>query len=219
MPKHLLRDLDRLRKELLSLGSMVEDATRKAILTVTDARSEFALEVIEGDSDVDAQEVLVEDECLKVLALHQPVAQDLRFVMVVLKVNNDLERAGDLARNIAARGRDLAGLSTGPVPTEILKMAEIVQRMLHDSLNSVVLSDTEIARHVLGEDDQVDLLHKKIFEVVKRAIRSSQERLDELIHLLSVSRYLERIADLATNIAEEVVFMVDGEIIRHRNHW
>lgn len=219
MAIHLLRDLDKLKKEILLLGAMVEEATHKAILTVVDHRAELAEEVIRGDREVDDREVQVEDECLKVLALHQPVANDLRFVLAVLKVNNDLERMGDLARNIAERGRDLAGLPEKvAVPAEIRTMAERVRRMLRDSLNAVVESDTELARRVLADDEEVDQLHKRIFAVVKDRIRENPDQVDGLIQILSTSRYLERIADLATNVAEDVVFMVQGEVIRHQGH-
>ena len=218
MVVHLLRDLERLKKEILMLGAMVEEATQKALLTVTEGRTDLCDEVIAGDREVDEREIQLEDECLKVLALHQPVAQDLRFVLVVLKINNDLERVADLARNIAERGRDLKLLPRVAVPAEIHAMAERAQRMLRDSLKAAVASDTELARQVLGDDDEVDRLHERIFEVVKDAIRSDTKLIDPLIQLLSVSRYVERIADLATNIAEEVVFMVEGEIIRHQQH-
>ena len=216
MVVHMLRDLDGLKKDILMLGAMVEEATRKALLTVTEGRTDLCDDVIAGDRDVDEREIQIEDECLKVLALHQPVAQDLRFVLVVLKVNNDLERVGDLARNIAERGRDLAATPKIVVPEEIHTMAERAQRMLQQSLSAVVESDTELARRVLGEDDEVDRLHERIFRVIKDAIREDLQRIDPLIQLLSVSRYLERIADLATNIAEEVVFMVEGDVIRHQ---
>jgi phosphate transport system protein len=218
MAIHLLRDLENLKKEILLLGAMVEEATHKAILTVVDRRAELAEEVILGDRDVDDREVQLEEECLKVLALHQPVANDLRFVLAVIKVNNDLERMGDLAKNIAERGRDLAREKPTVVPQEIRTMAERVRRMLRDSLNAVVQSDMSLARSVLEHDEEVDELHKRIFSVVKDRIRERPEDVESLIQLLSVSRYLERSADLATNIAEDVVFMVDGEVIRHQGH-
>lgn len=218
MAIHLLRDLEKLKKEILLLGAMVEEATHKAILTVVDHRAELAEEVILGDRDVDEREVQVEDECLKVLALHQPVANDLRFVLAVLKVNNDLERVGDLAKNIAERGRDLGGRAEIAVPREIRVMAERVRRMLRDSLNAVVETDTELARRVLEDDEEVDQLHKRIYTVIKERIRDDVDHVDALIQMLSVSRYLERIADLATNVAEDVVFMKNGQVIRHQGH-
>lgn len=214
MPQHLSRDLEYLKKELLLLGAMVEEAANKAILTLTERRADLADEVILGDKEVDAREVALEEDCLKVLALHHPVANDLRFVMAIIKVNNDLERVGDLARSIAERGKALpAGLT---MPPEIHSMADTVREMLRDGLNAVIQGDTGLARKVLKLDDEVDSAHKAIYSVVKDRIREDVQQIDGLIQILSVSRYLERMADYATNIAEDVVFMVDGEVIRHQ---
>ena len=215
MAKHLFRDLELLKKELLNLGSMVEDATAKAILALVDRRTELAEEVKQADTEIDAREVRLEEDCLKVLAVHQPVAADLRFTIAVLKVNNDLERVGDLAGNIASRAAALARLPAIPVPEEITQMAEMVQKMLRDSLNAVVAPDTDLARQVLTEDGDVDDLHKEIFVLLEGRMKETPETLESQVHLLSVSRYLERIADLATNIAEDVVFMVEGDVVRH----
>ncbi|RMH22454.1 MAG: phosphate transport system regulatory protein PhoU [Acidobacteria bacterium] len=217
MPTHLLRDLERLKKEILTVGSLVEEATNKAILALVDRRTELAEEVREGDRLVDEREVQVEEECMKILALHQPVAADLRFVVAMLKVNNDLERVGDLADNIAARALSLAAGEPLSVPPEIVDMSAKVQAMLRDSLNAVVGRDIDLARKVLHDDEAVDELHAHIFVILEERMRAHPERISQEIQLLSVSRYLERIADLATNIAEDVVFMVDGEVVRHRS--
>jgi len=217
MPTHLLRDLERLKKEILTVGSLVEEATNKAILALVDRRTELAEEVREGDRLVDEREVQVEEECMKILALHQPVAADLRFVVAMLKVNNDLERVGDLADNIAARALSLAAGEPLSVPPEIVDMSAKVQAMLRDSLNAVVGRDIDLARKVLHDDEAVDELHAHIFVILEERMRAHPERIPQEIQLLSVSRYLERIADLATNIAEDVVFMVDGEVVRHRS--
>lgn len=218
MAIHMLRDLERLRRDILLLGGLVEDATQKAVLTVLERRDDLALGVIEGDHEVDDREVRLEEECLKVLALHQPVANDLRFILAVLKVNNDLERMGDLAGNIAKRGRDLAAVEPVALPAELREMADIVLQMQRGGLNAVVQADTKLARRVLVEDEKVDAFHKQIYTDIAERIRREPERVDVLIQLLSVSRYLERIADLATNIAEDVVFLVEGEVIRHQGH-
>jgi len=213
---HLLRDLENLKRELLTVGSLVEDATNKAILALVDRRPELAEEVRVGDRVVDKQEVHVEDVCLKILALHQPVATDLRFVVAVLKVNNDLERVGDLAGNIASRARDLASGEPVPVPAEINEMSTRVRAMLCDCLNALVGADLDLARKVLSDDEAVDTLHLAIFGLIEARMRAEPERIGAWIQLLSVSRYLERIADLATNIAEDVIFMVQGELVRHQ---
>ena len=217
MSKHLRRDLDNLRKEILTVGSMVEEATEKALYALVERRADVADEVERGDTEVDRKEVMVEEECLKVLALHQPVAADLRFVIAVMKVNNDLERVGDLATNIAARAASLAAQDPVPVPDDILEMASRVRIMLRESLNALVELDTDLARKVLDEDEEVDERHRRIYSILQDSMRDDPHRIEGHIQLLSVSRYLERMADQATNIAEDVVFMVEGEVIRHRH--
>ena len=216
MAIHFLRDLEGLKRELLLVGALVEEATRNAILTVVDGRRELAADVIRGDLEIDRREVHLEEECLKVLALHQPVANDLRFVLAVLKVNSDLERVGDLAENIAERGLDLAEFTPVRVPIEIRTMAARVLTMLHESLSSVVEADTTLARDVLAADQEVDDLHRRTFSILLQRIQKNPDHAEIQIQLLSVSRNLERIADMATNIAEDVVFMVEGDVIRHQ---
>ncbi len=216
MAIHLLRDLESLKKELLTVGSLVEEATNKAILALVDRRPDLADEVRHGDRIVDEQELRVEDECLKILALHQPVAADLRYVVAMLKVNNDLERVGDLAGNIAARAKELTKGEPVSVPSEITRMSDVTQRMLRDCLNAVVGSDIELARRVHREDEEVDALYKQVFGLLETRMRENPDTIPAQIQLLSVSRYLERIADLATNIAEDVIFMVEGELVRHQ---
>ena len=216
MAIHLFRDLENLKKELLLVGALAEEATKKAILTIVDRRRDLSDEVIKGDVEIDQREVRLEEECLKVLALHQPVAYDLRFVMSVLKVNNDLERVGDLAKHLAERGASLAVNEKITIPPEIRELADKVQVMLRDCLSSVVEADTGLAHKILEADEEVDELHANIFKVIVKRIQDHPEQADAEIQMLSVSRYLERIADLATNIAEDVVFMVEGEVIRHQ---
>ncbi|MEM7584333.1 MAG: phosphate signaling complex protein PhoU [Acidobacteriota bacterium] len=219
MAKHLLRDLEKLKKELLLLGAMVEDAAHKAVLSLVDRRGELAKEVIEGDRDIDDKEVQVDEDCLKLLALHQPVAADLRFVVAAMKVNNDLERVGDLAGNLAGRALFLAEREPIKVPAEIEKMAATVRAMLRDSLTAFVQGDTDMARQVVEQDEEVDTQHKELYGLFADRFRDQPDKVEFYIQLLSVSRYLERMADLATNIAEDVVFMVDGDVVRHRTSW
>ncbi len=219
MAKHLLRDLEKLKKELLLVGSMVEDATHKAVLSLVDRRGDLAKEVIDGDTEVDDKEVQVEEDCLKLLALHQPVAADLRFVVAALKANNDLERVGDLAGNLAGRALYLAENEPVEIPSEIENMAVVVRAMLRDSLTAFVHGDTDLARQVVVDDEIVDQQHKELYGFFGGRFRDQPDKIDLYIQLLSVSRYLERMADLATNIAEDVVFMVDGEVVRHQTSW
>lgn len=216
MAIHLHRDLDKLKKDILLLGTMVEEATHRAVLALMDRRADLAKEVQQGDKEVDAREIRIEEDCLKILALHQPVANDLRFVIAVMKVNNDLERVGDLAGNLAGRAIYLAGRPPIDIPDGIRELSEAVPRMLRESLDALIQQDTDLARRILIEDERVDQLHKDLYTLFEDRMEETPDRISELIQLLSVSRYLERIADLATNIAEDVVFLRDGEVVRHR---
>lgn len=216
MTKHLVRDLVNLKKLLLEVGAMVEEATNKAITALTQRRADVAAEVIESDDEIDSKEVLIEEECLKILALHQPVASDLRFVIAALKVNNDLERMGDQAVNIAERAAALAELPPIEIPLNVDRMADVVKTMVRSSLDAHVNLDTELALSVGRMDDEVDDLNREVFAIMQEAMSRDQSLIARAVHYLSASRDLERIADLATNVAEDVVFMVEGEVIRHR---
>ena len=215
MGKHLQRDLDDLKKDLLASGSMVEEAVNHAIDALLNRRINLAEMVIEGDNAIDQKENQIEEECLKLLALHQPVAADLRFIISALKVNNDLERIGDLAVNIAERAIYLSSNEPLQASLNFPRMAEAVLTMLRKSLDALIGMDTELARYVLTLDDEVDDLNREMYTTLQDLMRQSPESIDRAVHTLSVSRYLERIADLSTNIAEDVVFMVEGELIRH----
>lgn len=209
------QELNALKVKLLALGGEVEERVKQAVQALLTGDLELATRVKTGDYQVDNLEIELEEECLKVLALHQPVATDLRFIVSVLKINNDLERVADFAVNIAERAIDLSKVETIDCPYDIAGMAELVERMLKMSLDSLVEKDAELARKTIQFDDNVDDMHRGNFASVKEAIRSDAAHLDGLIYFLSISRYLERMGDLATNIAEDVVYQVDGEIIRH----
>ena len=208
-------EIERLKKNILSLSAVVEDAVRKAVLATERRDPIMAQSVIAGDKQIDVLEVELEEECLKILALHQPVAMDLRFIIAILKINNDLERTGDLAVNIAERAVYLADhKDVGPPPT-LSELAEKAQEMLHKSLDALVNLDTTLATQVLKTDDEVDALHRGMYGRVQELAESDPAQVAGLFQWLSVSRYLERIADQATNIAEDVIYMMEGEIIRH----
>ncbi|RME74118.1 MAG: phosphate transport system regulatory protein PhoU [Planctomycetota bacterium] len=215
MSKHLQRDLERLNERILTLGAKVEEAANKAITALLARRRDLADEVCAGDEAIDEGEVEIELECLKILALHQPVAQDLRYIVSVLKVNNDLERIGDLAVNLAERALLLLEYEPIRVPVDLPRMADDVRTMIHTALESLVQRDARQAREVLAMDDRVDETHTHMFEAVEQLIREDVDRIRPAIATLSASRYLERMADLATNVAEDVVFLVEGEVIRH----
>ncbi len=209
------QELDVLKKQLLALSAEVEGRVKQAVQALLTGDRKLAERVKGGDAQIDNLEIELEEECLKVLALHQPVATDLRFIVSILKINNDLERVADFAVNIAERAIDLSGAIKIECPYDIAGMAEIVERMLKMALDSLVEKNTDLARKTIELDDEVDDMHKGNFAKVKEAIRSDLTYLDGLVYYLSISRYLERMGDLATNIAEDVVYQVDGEIIRH----
>lgn len=215
MSIHLARDMEKLKKDLLTMGAMVEEAIYEAVTALRDRRPEVARDVIEGDDRIDRWEVEVEEECLKILALHQPVAKDLRFIASVMKINSDLERMGDLAVNIAERAAFLASLPPIPVPHQLGPMAEAAMRMARESLDAFVNCDSETARRICKADDEVDGYNREVIHELQELMERHPETIPRATHLFSVSRQLERIADHATNIAEDVVYMVEGEIIRH----
>jgi len=215
MTKHLLSDLEALKRRVLAMGALVEEATNKAISSLVHRRPELAEEVLLGDDAIDRMELEVEDACLKVLALHQPVAGDLRFIIAVMKVNNDLERMGDLAQNIAERSQYLSAHAPLDVELEFEQMMDAVRTMVSASLDSLVQRDTKIARRVIASDDNVDTINRQMFEDLQDLMRRDPDSIDRAVQTLSVARHLERIADLATNIAEDIVFMVEGDVIRH----
>lgn len=218
MSKHLQNDLDRLKRDILEVGSVVEEATNRAAVALVDRRIELVQEVYNVDDDIDQREVAIEENCLKILALHQPVAADLRFVITVLKVNNDLERMGDLAVNIAQRAEFLAQKPPIGVPFDFHKMVTTVRDMVHDALQALVLQDVDLAGRVLAADDVVDDVHREMYSTLQEVMKADADTVERATHTLSASRHLERIADLATNIAEDVIFMVEGEVVRHRHH-
>jgi phosphate transport system protein len=208
--------LGHLKKELLISGSLVEEAVNNSIEALVNRRLKLAEEVIDGDYQINQKENEIEEECLKVLALHQPVATDLRFIISVLKVNNDLERIGDLAVNIAERALYLSTHEPLEAVLNFPRMADGARAMVRKSLDALIGMDTELARNVLTMDDEIDDLNREMYGTLQNVMRQDPESVDRAVHTLSVSRYLERIADLSTNIAEDVVFMVDGELIRHQ---
>ncbi|MFO7983667.1 MAG: phosphate signaling complex protein PhoU [Desulfuromonadales bacterium] len=212
-------ELDKLKKQLLTLTAEVEEAAEQALKSLETLDVPLARKVIEGDDRIDQMEVELEEECLKVLALHQPVAVDLRFIIAVLKLNNDLERIGDLAANIAERALALADTRRIAPPYDVGKMGGTARKMLKGSLDCLVQMDTHLAQDVLDLDDEVDAMHSGNFQLIKDRIRTNIDELESLTQYLTVSRHLERIADLATNIAEEVYYMIEGEIVRHTSNW
>lgn len=215
MAKHLQRELEKLKKKILSVGSMVEERVQRAIRAIELQDAELAGEIIRSDFEIDEAEVEVEEECLKLLALYQPVAVDLRFITATMKINNDLERVGDEAVNIAERVMVLSEKKRVRVPFSYHDMAKKTDFMMRKSLDSFVNLDLDLAFQVIIMDDAVDEMNHRIYDMVKDAIRQHPDSVGYLLNLLLIARHLERIADHTTNIAEEVIYLIEGEIVRH----
>jgi phosphate transport system protein len=216
MSKHLERDLTNLQRDLMTLAASVEEAIHKAIKSLQTRQPALARQVIEGDRQIDEDENHVEEECLKMLALHQPVAIDLRRITAALKINAELERMGDLAEDIAERALHLAELPPIPLPVRLQRMTDLTTSMVRQSLDAFNNLDVVLARMVCRLDDEVDRYNNEIIEELIRVMRSSPDMVEAGLSLFSATRHLERIADHATNIAEDVVYLAEGEIIRHR---
>lgn len=217
MAIHLQREMDKLETQLLDICAAVEQSVALAVRAIEEQDERLATQVVEGDVLIDRTEVEIEEECLKIMALHQPVAVDLRVLVAVLKINNDLERIGDLAVNIAERALFLASHDAPTDRFEFQLMADKVKRMLRQGLDAFVNMDVALAYRVCADDDEVDAANRKNYQLVEElAAAGKGGKVGPLMHLLSVSRNLERIADHATNIAEDVIYMIDGEIVRHR---
>ncbi|MGQ9662712.1 MAG: phosphate signaling complex protein PhoU [Kiritimatiellia bacterium] len=215
MRVHFQRDVDRLKRRLLALSSEVESDVRKAVRAVEDRNEKLAREVIDGEVRTNTVEVDIEDDCLKILALHQPVASDLRYIIAVLKIDHDLERIGDLAVHIAERALFLCGLPSISIPFRLGEMADKVQAMLKTVLDAFVNLDSAAARSVCMADSEIDAMNRAVFEEVKKAVTQNPSLFEPLLQIMHIARHLERIADHATNIAEDLIFLVEGRIVRH----
>ncbi len=216
MSAHLSRAVDVLKSKLLNLCGKVEESLSLAVKSVKTRDVDLARKVIDDDSDIDNIEVEVEEECLKILALHQPVAIDLRFIITALKINNDLERIGDLAVNIAERSEGIAKAEQCPIDYDLVTMARKTRSMLSKSLDALVNMDVELACEVCQDDNEIDDINRQMYILTRDAIVKYPKSAELLIWKLSISKNLERVADHATNIAEDVIYMVKGQIVRHK---
>ena len=215
MTKHFENELEQLKKSLLELGAMAEDRLNKAVIAIRDLDRTLAQEIIDTDYQIDELEVEIEEECLKVIALYQPVAIDLRFLGVTIKINNDLERIGDEAVNMAHRVLSLADRDERKEYYDYFPMGKKVKAMLRKSLNAFVEKDSLAAKEVVVADEEIDMLRDDIYDQLKKLGDANTVSTAYLLNFFLISRHLERVADHATNIAEEVIYMVEGEIIRH----
>ncbi len=217
MTKHFQNEIDGLKKKILHLTALVEQNLESAVRAVDERDIKLAVKVIATDDAIDQAEVEIEEECLKILALYQPVATDLRFIIAVLKINSDIERIGDLAVNIAQRAKTVAESKNRNVPFDLSGMSRLTLSMVKKSTDSLVKLDSQLARLVGAMDDQVDEMHRGAYRAVEKEITKDPQAVEYYINLLGVSRYLERIADHSTNIAEDVVYLVEGQIVRHQS--
>ncbi len=209
--------MGQVKTAILELGALVEDRLHKAVVAVINRDAELARSVIDNDTEIDTKEVDIEEELLKIMALNQPVAVDLRFLVATLKINNDLERIGDLAVNIAERALVLNRKVHDTSPVDLAPMSTAVETMLRDSIDSLVHLDTRKAAAVCKADDRIDRMKHDMDDIIKAQLTSETDKqmIDALVALLRVTRDLERIADHATNIAEDLIYMSEGQIIRH----
>lgn len=215
MSSQFFQELDRVRKELLTMGALVENATRQAISGVVQRRLDLVDTVINGDRKIDAYENDIDHECHRILALYQPVAQDLRLIITVLKVNKELERMGDHAKSIARCVANIAEHDSLPAEGRLAQMSDRVLTMVKDALDATVRNDAELAQQVREADDAVDDDCDHIFAEMQQAMQSGGSIIAAGVALITVARNLERIGDLATNIAKDVIFLVKGTTVRH----
>jgi phosphate transport system protein len=215
MQRHFHEELETLKQTLLAMGGLVEDQIRRVMRALVERDSDLAQDVIERDREVNTYDVEVDEKCVELLALHQPTAGDLRFITTAMKIVTDLERIGDQAVNIAQRVLELNREPQLKPYIDLPRMADQAQRMVKESLDAFVARNTELARQVCGEDDSVDALKEQIFRELLTFMMEDAKTIPRAIRLILISRFLERVADHATNIAEMVIYMVESKMVRH----
>jgi phosphate transport system protein len=215
MQRHFHEELEALKQTLLAMGGLVEDQIRRVMVALLERDSDVAQEVIDRDRQVNAYDVEVDEKCVELLALHQPTAGDLRFITTAMKIVTDLERIGDQAVNIAQRALELSREPQLKPYIDLPRMADRAQRMVKESLDAFVARDTELARQVCAADADVDALKEQIFRELLTFMMEDARTIPRAIRLILISRFLERVADHATNIAEMVIYMVDSKMVRH----
>lgn len=216
MSKHLQKDVQLLHRSLMAVFGIVEQMIDQAVRALCEQQVELAHEVIVTDKIVDETEVRIEEDCLKILALHQPVAADLRRITTVLKINSDLERIADLACNIAERAQCMHEHPYFPIPNQLPEMVRQATRMVRMALDSFVDGDADLARQVILCDQAVDDNNLEVIDELRELMKQDSALVTPALHCFSASRHVERIADHAENIAEDVIYLVDGDIVRHR---
>jgi len=211
----LQKEIEKLKRQILALSAKVENDVCLAVRAADNQDAAIARNVVNREEETNAMEVNVEEECLKILALHQPVASDLRYIVAVLKINQDLERIGDLAVHIAERALFLCSQPRITIPFRLEQMANKTQQSLKKVLDAFVNFDESAAREVCAADSEIDNMNQEIFQQVKEAIMKNPNLFESLLQIMHISRHLERIADHATNIAEDLIYLIEGRIVRH----
>jgi len=215
MERHFDEELNRLKEKLLRMASLVEEAISRAMKALVDRNPDLAAEVIKHDEEVNMLEIEIDELCLKLLALMQPIAVDLRFITSAMKIGNDLERMGDQAVNIAERTLELLKQPQLKPLIDIPRMSTLAQKMVKDSLDAFVNKDAHLARDVCARDDQVDNINDQVFRELLTYMMEDASTITRAVDLILIGRHLERIADHATNIGEDVVYIVEGKTIKH----
>lgn len=215
MEIQLQREIEKIKRQLLALSAKVENDVCLAVRAADNLNTSLAQEVVNHEELTNDMEVNVEEECLKILALYQPVASDLRYIIAVLKINQDLERIGDLAVHIAERALFLCSLPRTAIPFRLEQMADKSQKLLKKVLDAFVNLDEPAAREVCAADSEIDNMNQEIFQQVKEAIMKNPQLFESLLQIMHISRHLERLADHATNIAEDLIYLIEGRIVRH----
>ncbi len=215
MQRHFHEELEALKQTLLAMGGLVEDQIRRVMRALLERDDVIAQEVIDRDRQVNAYDIEVDEQCVNLLALHQPAAGDLRFITTAMKIVTDLERIGDQAVNIAQRALELNREPQLKPYIDLPRMADKAQRMVKESLDAFVARDTALARQVCAEDAEVDALKEQIFRELLTFMMEDPRTVSRSIRVILISRFLERVADHATNIAEMVIYLVEGKMVRH----
>ena len=215
MQRHFVQELDQLKTNLIKMGSSAEQAIADAIRALIERRKDIAQQVIAQDQQINSYEILIDDAVVDLLALQQPVATDLRFILAASKMNSDLERIGDHAVNIAESALQYIALEPKKPLIDITEMAQITKKMLRDAIDGFIHSDAALCHAVLKNDDVIDDLNKKVVRELIEVMRQSPAEIEHALEFIRVSRNLERVADLATNIAEDVIFMAEARVVKH----
>jgi phosphate transport system protein len=213
--QHFQQELETLKERLLAMGGLAEDRVRTAMQGLVDREGDLIDQALNGDMPLNELHIEIDDLCLKLLALHQPMAADLRGIMAAIKINSDLERVGDMAVNIAEAARRYTMHPPVKRLIDIPRMASTAQSMLRDALDSYVRGDMQLAQRVLDEDDELDTLKTQVFRELLTYMLQDPTTIEPSLDLILISRHLERVGDHATNIAEDVIFMVSGRDVRH----